>query len=181
MWQIFIELFFWAGYQCEIPELQWWTKYVTCPHGVEILLDVRALQKQKAIYISTYGHVLSSSVSKSSALQTVLCIGIYPLTPWQQRNSNFLAGKTRRIVSTLTVLRIMGLLALSPTRGRRPRSPWFLSFSKQPFSWSRLLWALNIQWQWSWDWFFLPELTVSESVERFLCKNKLFEYSVLSV
>ena len=41
---------------------------MTCPHGVEILLDVRALQKQKAIYISTYGHVLSSSVSKSSAL-----------------------------------------------------------------------------------------------------------------
>lgn len=118
---------------------------------------------------------------KAVLLQTVLCIGIYPLTPWQQRNSNLLEGKTRSIVSTLTVLRMIGLLALSPTRGRRPRSPRFLSFSKQPFSWSRLLWALNIQWQWSWDWFFLPELTVSESVERFLCKNKLFEYSVLSV
>lgn len=29
---------------------------------------MKALQKQKAIYISTYGHVLSSSVSKTSAV-----------------------------------------------------------------------------------------------------------------
>lgn len=82
---------------------------------------------------------------KAVLLQTVLCIGIYPLTPWQERNSNLFEGKTRLIVFTLTVLRMMGLLALSPTRGRRPRSPRFLSFSKRPFSWSRLLWALNIQ------------------------------------
>lgn len=67
MWQIFIELLLWAGYQCEILELRWWTKYMTCPHGIEVLVDVKALQKQKAVYISTYGHILSSSVSETSA------------------------------------------------------------------------------------------------------------------
>ena len=74
---------------------------------------------------------------KPVLLQTALCIGIYSLTPWQQRNSNLLEGKTRLIVFTFTVLRMMGLLALSPTHACRPKSPQFLSFSKRPFSWSR--------------------------------------------
>lgn len=74
---------------------------------------------------------------KPVLLQTALCIDIYSLTPWQQRNSNLLEGKTRLIVFTFTVLRMMGLLALSPTHACRPKSPQFLSFSKRPFSWSR--------------------------------------------
>lgn len=41
---------------------------MTCPHGIEILVDMKALKKQKAIYMSTYGHALSSSVSETSAL-----------------------------------------------------------------------------------------------------------------
>ena len=54
---------------------------------------------------------------KPVLLQTALCVGIYSLTPWQQRIGNLLEGKTRLIVLTFAALRMMG-----PTRGRQPES-----------------------------------------------------------